>query len=217
MRRSDQDRAFRLASWLAAFVLPLLIYCEGAAQSGRRATQSSAPTNTTETPKNVEHKSSGPELSRPLTLLVARQPTSKHFAAEDTILASFVEHLSDYTSLKTQAIGDLKRSDAIKRARGETADSDRYVVLLEFTVDSFQEGTILLNSQDLIVEYSVLSPHTAREVTKGKVYFQNIGGGRLRKSSWPTGTPIKITTEATGIEAAEQLYASLVLKVGVKR
>jgi hypothetical protein len=90
------------------------------------------------------------------------------------------------------------------------------VVLVHFGIDSFQEGTILLNSQDLIVEYSVFAPTTGKQQSKGKVYFQQVGGGRLRKSEWPTGTPIKITTEATGIEAAEQLYAWLLLKIGVK-
>jgi hypothetical protein len=65
--------------------------------------------------------------------------------------------------------------------------------------------------------YSVFRPHTGKEQTKGKVYYQGVGGGRLRKSEWPTGTPIRITTEAAGIEAAEQLHAWLAVFVGVKR
>jgi hypothetical protein len=52
----------------------------------------------------------------------------------------------------------------------------------------------------------VLAPHTGKRQTKGKVYFQGIGGGRMRKSGWPNGTPIRITPEAAGIEAADGLY-----------
>jgi hypothetical protein len=68
----------------------------------------------------------------------------------------------------------------------------------------------------LVVEYAVFAPKTGKQKTKGKVYYQEVGGGRLRKSEWPTGTPIRITTEATGTEAAEQLYAWISLLVGIK-
>jgi hypothetical protein len=77
---------------------------------------------------------------------------------------------------------------------------------MKFDIDSFQSGTIITNSQDLEIEYFVLAPRTGKKQTKGKLYYQSIGGGRLRKSEWPNGTPIRITPEAAGIEAAEGLY-----------
>jgi hypothetical protein len=84
--------------------------------------------------------------------------------------------------------------------------NDSFIVLLKFEIDSFQNGTIILNSPDLQVEYQILAPKTGKKVSHGKVYFQSIGGGRMRKSEWPGGTPIKITAEAAGIEAAEHVH-----------
>jgi hypothetical protein len=77
---------------------------------------------------------------------------------------------------------------------------------MKFDIDSFQDGAIIVNSQDLEIEYYVLAPRTGKKQTKGKVFFQGIGGGRLRKSNWPNGTPIRITPDAAGIEAADGLY-----------
>ncbi len=34
----------------------------------------------------------------------------------------------------------------------------------------------------------------------------------MKKDNWPNGTPIKITTEAVGIEAADQLHDWLLLQ-----
>ena len=88
---------------------------------------------------------------------------------------------------------------------------------MKFAIDSFQSGTIILNSQDLVIEYFVLAPRTGKKQTKGKVYFQGIGGGRMRKSGWPNGTPIRITPEAAGIEAADGLYFWLKLAAMQKK
>lgn len=216
MRRSTNAQTLKLAGWFAAFVLPVLITAETSAQSGRRAPRTTATRNATKSPDPVQPISPvfTPELSRRLTILAARQPTDKRFIAEDAIYASFINRLNEYASVKASSIGDLKRNQAVKRAR---AEAESFVVLLQFSVDSFQEGTILLNSHDLVVEYAVYEPLSGKLRSKGKVFYQQVGGGRLRKSQWPTGTPIKITTEAAGIEAAEQLYAWLVLKIGVKR
>jgi hypothetical protein len=215
MRNTANDRALKIAGWFAAFVLPVLISSQASGQSGRRAPRTLPTTNTTEYgPTDKEHKPPvGPELARHVTLLIARQPTSKHFAAEDVIHASFINSLSEFSGLTVKSIGDLKRDQAVKRAR---AEAEAFVVLMHFDIDSFQEGTIILNSRDLEVKYSVFAPRTGKEQSKGKVYYQGVGGGRLRKSEWPTGTPIRITTEAAGIEAAGQLHAWLVITVGVK-
>lgn len=79
-------------------------------------------------------------------------------------------------------------------------------MFLNFEVDNFQSGAIIVNSQDLEVQYSLLTPGTGRKQAKGKVYYQSISGGRVRKSEWPNGAPIKITAEAAGIEVADALH-----------
>jgi len=180
------------------------------AQSGRRASKPSSSVNSTPAPVTIENPK--PEAEKPLRpgdlpakvrLLVARQPTSRHLLSEDQIFASFVKQLNRYDNIEATSVGDTKEGQAIERAKAET---EAFVILLKFDIDSFQRGTIIMNSQDLQIEYSVLAPRTGKRQTKGKVYFQGIGGGRMRKQDWPNGTPIRITPEATGIEAADGLY-----------
>jgi hypothetical protein len=129
--------------------------------------------------------------------------------SEDSIFASFVNRLSEIANVTTTSAGDLKREAAIARAKKET---DAFVVLLEFDIDSFQNGTIILNSPDLNVKVLALSPHTGQEKFKGKIYYKAVGGGVMKRDNWPNGTPIKITPEAVGVEAAEQILDWLVLE-----
>ncbi len=136
-------------------------------------------------------------------MIIGRQPTRKRLQSEDVILASFVKRLNQYPNVSATSVGDLKHSEAVTRAK---AEAESFVVLLSFEIDSFQGGTIILNSPDLQIEYLVLAPRTGKKQTKGKVYFQAIGGGRMRKSDWPGGTPIKITPEAAGSEAADHVH-----------
>lgn len=177
------------------------------AQSGRRATKPSSPSPTAPapvvTPETTEKSLAPGQLPNKVQLLVARQPTSKHLQTEDQIFASFIKHLNRYENIEAVSIGDTKEGQAAERAK---AEPEAFVILMKFDIDSFQSGTIILNSQDLQIEYFVLAPVTGKRQTKGKVYFQGIGGGRMRKSEWPNGTPIRITPEAAGIEAADGLY-----------
>ncbi len=202
--------------WGFALVLLLVSFGlepgKAEAQSGRRnpkpATSAGAspPTSTVKTDDTINQaeKPLAPgELPVKVRLLVARQPTSRHLYSEDTIFASFVKQLNRYDNIEASSIGDSKEGQAVERAKSET---EAFVILLRFEIDSFQNGTIIMNSQDLQIEYSVLAPQTGKRQTKGKVYFQGIGGGRMRKQDWPNGTPIRITPEAAGIEAADGLY-----------
>ncbi|MCA1606022.1 MAG: hypothetical protein LC775_11255 [Acidobacteria bacterium] len=198
---------------LALLVLGVTVEAiETKAQSGRRAAKPSSPVTAKPPASATAGESSNPEKVKPPTpgelstkvqLLVARQPTSKHFQSEDQIFASFIKHLNKYENIEATSIGDVKEDQALQRAKSE---ADAFVILMKFDIDSFQSGTIILNSQDLYIEYSVLAPKTGKRQTKGKVFFQGIGGGRLRKDNWPNGTPIRITPEAAGIEAADGLY-----------
>lgn len=200
------------------FALVLLLFGVGLeggeanGQSGRRAAPPSSPASPTSGSAATPTASPAPDTEKPLgpgelpskvRLLVARQPTSKHLHAEDQILASFIKQLNRYENIEATSVGDVKEGQAVERAKAET---DAFVILISFDIDRFQRGTIILNSQDLEIEYYVLTPGTGKKQTKGKVFFQAIGGGRMRKSDWPNGTPIRITTEATGIEAADGLY-----------
>jgi hypothetical protein len=187
--------------FFAASSLLLLLATQTMAQSGRRAPKPS-PTPTPQTDAEVVPKSDARELKQRVSLLVGSEPSSKHLLSEDAIFAGFVQHLGEFKNVKTTSMGDLKRDRAVKRAKSET---ESIVVLLQFDVDEFQSGTVILNSPDLDVKILVFEPKTGQKKFEGKVYYKAVGGPMLKKDNWPTGTPIRITTEAVGIEAAEQV------------
>ena len=183
---------------------------ETSAQSGRRratpqpaiSPTSSPMESTNSTAAETAKRAAGLQLPK-VKLLFARQLTSKHLQNEDVISASFFKRLTDFINVDCTSIGDLKQAQALARAKSER---DAFVVLLKFDMNNYQSGTILLDSPDLEVEYFAFAPRTGKKQAKGKVYFQTIGSGRMQKSGWPNGTPIRITPEAAGIEAAETLH-----------
>ena len=216
-RKSRKQWGFTLVLLLLGLALEA---GETEAQSGRRT---APPINSTPPTPVVTPETTTPEKEKPLApgqlpakvrLLVARQPTSKHLITEDQIFASFIKQLNRYENIEATSIGDLKEGQAVERAKAET---EAFVVMLKFDIDSFQSGTIITNSEDLEIEYSVLAPRTGKKQTKGKIYFQTIGGGRMRKQDWPNGTPIRITPEGAGIEAADGLYFWLKLAAARSR
>ncbi len=197
-----------------AFLILLLVFSGRLqAQSGRRGAKSTstpAPVQTITSPSNT---SSSGQLQQNTRLLIARQTTRKHLQAEDVVFASFIKRLNDYPDVETVALGDMKQSQAQARAKTEAHP----VAILTFDIDSYAGGTIILNSQDLEIEYFLFAPRTGKKQTQYKLYFQGVGSGRLRKSDWPNGTPVKMTPEAAGIEAAESLHQWLVFNAAMKK
>lgn len=203
-RNSHRRRLFAASSLL------LLLATQTIAQSGRRAPKPTQPPVTTpETDNQPARIPNGRELTRKASLLVAKQASSKHLLSEDAIFASIVEQLSGFPNVTASAVGDLKRDAAVKRAKSQT---ESIVVLVQFDVDDFQHGTLILNSPDLDVKVLVFAPKTGQKKFEGKVYYKAVGGPMLKKDNWPTGTPIRITTEAVGIEAAEQVRDWLIVE-----
>lgn len=190
-----------------------LLSSDVVAQSGRRVPRATPPNVADSARHEPDQKTSTQESEAKVKLLIAQESTSKHFLSEDAIAASFVNRLNEHQSVKGTWIGNLKRDQAIKRAQNET---DIFVVLLQFDIDRVQQGKIVLNSPDLQVKYFVFAPHTGEQKLKGKVYYQAIGGAKLRKDNWPNGPAIKITPEATGIEAAERVFQWLAVIAGIK-
>jgi hypothetical protein len=202
------QRNRRRKGLLAASSLLLLLATQTSAQSGRRAPKPPQPPVPTidsdTTPKN-----SGRELKQRVSLLVGREPSSKRLLSEDTIFATFLQQLNGFKNVTATSIGDLKRDHAVKRAKSETTP---IVILMQFDVDEFQGGTIILNSLDLDIKVLVFEPHTGRKKFEGKVYYKAVGGPMLKRDNWPNGTPVRITTEAVAIEAAEQVRDWLIVK-----
>lgn len=186
----------------AASGLLLLLSTPAIAQSGRRAPKPAETPVSLPKSDSAGSKNNARELKQRVSLLVGREPSSKHLLSEDAIFADFLKHLGDFKNVSYTSMGDIKRDRAVKRAKTET---DSPVVVLQFDVDEFQNGTLILNSPDLEVHVYIFEPKTGQKKFEGKVYYKAVGGPMLKKDNWPTGTPVKITTEAVGIEAAEQV------------
>ena len=196
------QRKRRRRGFLAASSLLLLFATQTVAQSGRRAPKPAEPPVSTPKTDSEASKNSARELKQRVSLLVGLEPSSKHLLSEDAIFANFLKHLDEFKNVSYTSLGDIKRDRAVKRAKSET---DSVVVLLQFDVDEFQNGTLILNSPDLEVHVYIFEPRTGQKKFEGQVYYKAVGGPMLKKDNWPTGTPIRITTEAVGIEAAEQV------------
>jgi len=203
------QRNRRKKGLLAASSLLLLLATQTIAQSGRRAPKPAQPVPTPQTDADTTPTTSARELKEPVSLLVAREPSSKHLLSEDTIFTTFLQKLGEFKKVTTSNLGDVKRDRAVKRAKTETSS---IVVLVKFDVDEFQAGTVILNSPDLDVKILVFEPQTGQKKFEGKVYYKAVGGPMLKKDNWPTGTPIRITTEAVAIEAAEQVRDWLIVR-----
>ena len=204
------QRNCRKRGLFAASSLLLLLATQTVAQSGRRAPKPTHPPVTTpETDKKQPEIANTRELTRKTSLVVAKQNSSKHLLSEDAIFTDFVNRLTEFKNINAISGGDLKHDAAVKRAKKET---EAILVLLEFDVDDFQHGTLILNSPDLDVKVLVFAPKTGQKKFEGKVYYKAVGGPMLKKDNWPAGTPIRITTEAVGIEAAEQVRDWLMIE-----
>jgi hypothetical protein len=198
----------------AASSLLLLLATQTFAQSGRRTPKPTQPPVTPQTGPETAPKSIARALKNKVSLLVAREPSSKHLLSEDAIFKTILDNLAGFKNVTATSIGDVKRDAAVKRAKSET---DSIVVLVQFDVDEFQSGTIILNSPDLDIRVLVFEPKTGKKKFEGNVYYKALGGPMLKRDNWPNGTPIRITTEAVGIEAAEQVHDWLIVEDMRKR
>ncbi|HSE25057.1 MAG TPA: hypothetical protein VLB68_25580 [Pyrinomonadaceae bacterium] len=214
MRRlPDIQRKGQRKALFAASSLVLLMGAHVLAQSGRRtAKPPQTPTSTPELQRDssdAPNSGNGRALKEKVSLLVGGEFSSKHLLSEDAILANMISHLGESKNINAASLGVVKHSDAVKRAKSE---AERFVVLVQFDVDEFQSGTIILNSPDLDVRIQVFAPQTGQKKFEGKVYYKAVGGPMLKRDNWPNGTPIRITTEAVGIEAAEQIRDWLIVE-----
>jgi hypothetical protein len=201
---------------LAASSLLLLLATQTIAQSGRRAPKpTQPPVNTPQTDPETTPRNNARDLKQHVSLIAGKQVSSKHLESEDAIFASFLKRLRELTNVTATSMEEVKRDAAVKRAKQER---ESIVVLLEFDVDEFQNGTIFLNSPDLDIKILVFEPKTGQKKFEGSVYYKAVGGPMLKKDNWPSGPPIRITTDGVGIEAAEQVHDWLIVRHGaIKR
>jgi hypothetical protein len=193
--------------------LLVLLATEALGQSGRRAPK---PPQTPVTTPQTEAKPGidGRELKHKVSLVVAREVSSHALLSEESIYAAFVARLKVFANVSVTDAGNMKRDPAVKRAKTET---EAAVILVQYDIDEFQAGSIIVNPQDMDVKIFVFAPQTGQKKFEGKVYYKSAGGPMLRRDNWPSGTPVRMTTEAVGIEAAEQVRDWLIVEEQKKK
>lgn len=136
----------------------------------------------------------------------------------DAVIAGCADKLRSGSSARVDATdSSMNRADAIKRAKSET---NTYVVWLKLTDDRMGSSTVNVNADELILEYVVFAPGTAKVVTQGRSY-QNAN----RKGPVVVGPTTRRTTGSgiyreellriAGEDAAERILKALHLNVPV--
>lgn len=208
-----------LTTLISCSILLFAVCSSVAAQSGRRPPPPKAPSRPAQSSEDDSARpgqqpgetartnpAESEQSAARIKLLVGCKIPDKD--AAEVVRAYFLRRLNESSETVATFIGQMTRDEALKRAQSET---EAYVVWLQIEVDSVQNGDLVFRSPDLVVKYSLLSPKTAQVKYKGKVYYQAANGSRKRSGDWPSGTPIRITPEATGIEAAEGVLAGIKL------
>jgi hypothetical protein len=183
-----------------------------AAQSGRRTAKPPTPeaTPTPETqpdpPKRPPPDKTGP------TILVGIDNTDTFsnipLYYPETVLRSCVDRLDD-SSVKVDVVGRaLTRGDAVKKAK-ELKEGEGYVALLQLKFDSMSNSNSSIN--DLVVEYVVFAPTTAKIATSGRAYLGSTQKGAIipRTGGATNAMYAEQLLKRAGAEAAERILNGL--------
>jgi hypothetical protein len=184
------------------------------AQSGRKRTTpppaAPVPTPTPEptpTPKKTDTQD---ELL--FFMGVDRQFTWSNlpFSYYDAVLRGCSERLRTGSSASVDITDkDLTRGDAVKRAKSETTT---YVILLTLTVENMARS-----SDELVLEYIVFAPVTAKMVTSGRSYMRGRRAGSIVVQPPTQGQGIyrEELLRRMGEEAGERILKAMHLNVPV--
>lgn len=196
------------------------------AQSGRggRKAGGSANTPATSTESEVASSSSSQKLEAArLSLLITDYAESAIVPATDSriIRDSFMERLKEATGVALKVERDVKRKDALLRAK---AEKESYVVWLRVGMERIETGRGPKDAprlDDLVVNYVVFAPLTGEVKAEGRVYcgclIQGDSGsangtqpGRTGRVPLPktSGPPTEQRLERTGREAASRVLAA---------
>ncbi len=174
----------RLRPLVAGFVLILGFGCVSTnlAQSGRRGRKVDPVPVSTPEPEPSPTPDAPAEKPKPrFTFLVG---VDRYDAFSNLpnyyyegVLRSLVARLDDSAVVQVGATQiNMSRSDAVQKAK---AERDAYVIWLQLELDAMSSNTQNGGTPDVIIEYAVLAPVTAKQVTSGRTYTQaqrNRGG-----------------------------------------
>ena len=168
-----------LRALAAGFAAVFVLSCASTdmAQSGRRARKSPPPAaeaapEPTPTPKASPASSEKPKPRFTFLVGLDRHDAFANIPlyAYDGVLRSLVDRLDDSPVVQVNGTqSDMSRGDAVQKAKLE---KEGYVVWLQLEVDTMSSNTQNSGTPDMVIQYSVLAPSTAKQVTFGRTYTQ---------------------------------------------
>ena len=136
--------------------------------------------------------------------------TSLPYSYYDAALYGCAERLRANSSARVDVTDkDFSRGDAVKRAK---AEDKTFVVFMELTLDAAARSY-----DDLIVEYIVFAPGTAKMLTNGRSYLRGQRAGPVvvnPPGSSTGGLYREELLKRAGEDAAERILKSLHLNSG---
>lgn len=174
------------------------------AQSGRhvrKSTPAPAPTpEATPTPAPVA-KQSTPTL----TFLVAMEKFSDgsriSLYTYSGVLLSCADRLGDAGSVKAETTSsNMSRADAVRQAK---AEKEAYIVWLQLRLANYGRPSVYDDPSNVYIQYVVLAPTTAKQVTSGNTYPEAYKNSRVRLPTPNTQGDYYLNQAARG--AAERI------------
>jgi len=185
------------------------------AQSGRRQVKPppSAPVPTPTPEATPEPKKQTKESDLAFSVGADRNTTYGQlpFSYYDAVVQGCASRLRAGSSASVDVSDrDLSRGEAIKKAKAETK---AYTVWLNLTLDSMARSY-----DDLVLEYTVYAPQTAKTVTSGRAYLRGRRAGPIVVDPTGRGSGGLYREELlkrTGEEAGDRILKALHLDVQV--
>jgi hypothetical protein len=209
MKTLIPNRIFSQRNLPRLLLLATVALCaaSASAQSGRHAAKAApTPAPTTEPPplKKPPAEKTGPSLlvGSDSTDVFLNVPPYYH----DTVLQSCAHRLNDSSAKADVADRSMNRGEAVKKAKDE---KEAYVVLLQLKYDNMNNSNNSI--YDLIVEYVVFAPTTAKIVTTGRAYLGATQKGAVipRTTGGTTAMYTEQLLKRAGEEAAERILHAL--------
>ncbi len=204
-----KSRSLKVLASLFAAGLLLSVTFIATAQSGRRANKSTQTTPPPVVPATVPAAAPSPEKLGPRATLIVGLDRSDTFSriplsATSAVLTSCVDRLNDVASLKIVAENQsLSRSEAVKKAKA-SKEGD-HVVWLNVTLDREASRVGNPNLSDVIIEYIVFAPTTAKIVTSGRTYPEKYRNTSVNPTRGTQGLYGDFLYKEAAREAAERI------------
>ena len=120
------------------------------------------------------------------------------------VLQSCAERLGDAGSVKAETSSrDMSRADAVRQAKAETETYGAYIVWLQLRSANNGRPSVYDDPSNVYVQYTVLAPTTAKQVTSGNTFPEAYRNSRVRLPTPNTQGDYYLNQAARG--AAERI------------